>query len=255
MGTKRHHLQGFKNRGILRNKILITGISLLLKCHLLPAQYTAYDSVQVFSLLARSESHLNRSDYPAALQLARNAWQISTRKYFLNGEASALAQITTVLIEQGDYSTAAGNPEKLLKIAERLNLKRIQGVAWLQTAQLHMYNARYMLAETAYNRAIGLFTEKEIHAALAWHEKGFNYLLQGDMSSQAACFLRSLSLYEQLNDKPGMAMIYNSLSVMYSNLGQTEKAIEYALKAIAIREQENNVVRLSTSYCNLSQLY
>ena len=67
--------------------------------------------------------------------------------------------------------------------------------------------------------------------------------------------LHSVSIYEELKNKYGLAHSYNSLSRVYLKEKNYVKAIEYAKKSVALSEEIGRVENIRNSYQTLSDIY
>lgn len=241
----------------LRNKIILSGLIIL---YSLPvcAQSTSYnDSVSVFQLLKKAEEYLRKSDYVNALDYSNKAKELSAQKNYLRGEAYSIIKITDILIEKGEYHTAADLPESVFKIGTKLKDSLVMAISYLHTAQLYMYHEKLNDALIYFDKALKLKLVKynSPYSGLAWNDMGYTFGLKGDLQKQAECLISSLRQYEIINYEPGMAMVFSNLSSLFNQLGEKEKSINYAKKAITIREKIQDYQHLSISCCNLSQLY
>ncbi len=189
-----------------------------------------------------------------AIALANEALSFCRRKNFLYGEAWSLIKINDISISKGDY-TKSRTTSKIIQTGNQLGNKTITGIGHLQAGQYKMYDNRPTEAEPYFETALQLLPPDDEYAALCWNDRGYNASLLSDLQKQTECYLNALRLYEKQNNPGGAAMTFSNLSALYSDLGQTDKAILYAKKAIAIREELIDTKGLTYSYCNLSQMY
>lgn len=217
--------------------------------------YTKADSLTFEKRLSRISELEDKQDYTNALGAANDALTFSKQKSFLYGEAWSLIKINDINIGREYYSDAPAPPSSIIEIGNKLGNKNISGIGYMQAAQYKMYNNKPGEAETFFQKALQLLPGETAYTALCWNERGFNASLQSDLQKQTEYYLNALRLYEKMNNHSGAAMVYSNLSVLYNDLGQTENAISYAKKAIAIREELKDIRGLSYSYCNISQMY
>jgi len=64
---------------------------------------------------------------------------------------------------------------------------------------------------------------------------------------------QAIDLAEKFHDNKSKAVAYNHLGVAYNNMGDSQKSIEYFLKALGIMEQINDKNGIASSYINLGQ--
>jgi two-component system sensor histidine kinase UhpB len=238
--------------------IFLSGLVIFLSPYIKAQKaYTANDSINVFSYLNKAEELFTNAAYADALSNCQKAKKISVEKNFLFGEAYALIKSNDILIESGDNSYGSINPDAVIKIGTMLKDSLIIAIGYLHEAQQNMYKNKYANATTGFEKAlrIKLTGAGNAYTGLAWNDMGYTYGQIADLEKQTDCYFKALRVYEQLDDRGGMAMVYNNLSAMYQSLGQMDVAITYGKKAVALREKLGDLSRLSVSYCNLCQYY
>lgn len=215
------------------------------------------DSVVVFALLDKAEESFSRSAYSSALQYCDKATMFSRENGYIKGEAFSLIKKADILIEKGDHTLADDLPAAVYYAGSKIKDTLIMAISYLLTAQIHMYNKRQDEALVYFEKALKFKLGKtsSTYAGLAWNDMGYTYGQKGDLQKSAECLINALRQYELLNYQQGMAMVFSNLSSLFDQLGEKDKAISYAKKAIYIREKLNDYANLSNSCCNLSQLY
>lgn len=217
--------------------------------------YTREDSLAIRQKINAVSGLIDGYGSEAALSLAKEALQLSEERKFLYGKAWALIKINDILIGEEDYSNQQAPAFQVIQIGEQLRNDEITGIGYLQSAQYRMYNNKPAEADPQFEKAIRLLNDRNEYAALAWNERGFNAGLRSELQNQTDYYLKSLRIYEQLQNESGMAMVYSNLSVLYNDIGQTDKGIDYAKKSVTLREKLNDTRGLSYVYCNISQMY
>jgi two-component system sensor histidine kinase UhpB len=219
--------------------------------------YTDNDSINVFSYLDKAEEFFTNADYGNALSNCEKAKKISTEKRFLRGEAYALIKSNDILIESSDNRYGHIDAGAVIKIGTTLKDSLIIAIGYLHAAQEKMYGNKFTAAIVDFEKAlrIKLASTSNAYTGLAWNDMGYTYGQVSDLEKQTDCYFKALRVYEKLDDKGGMAMVYNNLSAMHQSLGQMDEAINYGKKAVALREKLGDLSRLSVSYCNLCQYY
>jgi two-component system, NarL family, sensor histidine kinase UhpB len=237
--------------------LLLLLVHLLLFNYPLVAQplYSRFDSLAFEKKLTQISELEDKQDYTNALAAANDALAFCKQRNFLYGEVWSLIKINDINIGREYYSDVSAPPSFIIQIGNELGNKKISGIGYMQAAQYKMYNNKPAEAEVFFQKAVQLLPDETEYTALCWNERGFNAGLQSDLQKQTEYYLNALRLYEKLNNPSGAAMVYSNLSVLYNDLGQTETAISYAKKAIAIREELKDIRGLSYSYCNISQMY
>jgi len=78
---------------------------------------------------------------------------------------------------------------------------------------------------------------------------------QGNYDKAIEFYLKSLKIYEEINDKKGMSSCYNSLGIIQSDQVNYEKALEYLFKALKINEELKDIIGMSKCYNNLGAIF
>ena len=91
--------------------------------------------------------------------------------------------------------------------------------------------------------------------ARALNIQGVSFIVRGNFSLALDHDLRSLKLYTEINFKEGMAHNYNDIGVIYKNLEQPPKALEYFTKALEIRFEIGANANIPSSYNNIGVIY
>lgn len=112
-------------------------------------------------------------------------------------------------------------------------------------------------AEKYFQQALDIRFEKEqsSYTAAVYNDIGYLYGSKGELARQRGWYLKSMRLYDKVNDSSGMAETLSNLSGSSLELGEKQAAITYARQALAIREQGQDMDVLALSCNNLSQIY
>jgi len=112
-------------------------------------------------------------------------------------------------------------------------------------------------AEKYFQQALVLYFEKEqsSYTAAIYNAMGYLYGSNGELDRQRGWYLKSMRLYDKVNDSSGMAELLSNLSGSSLELGNKQEAIAYARQALAIREVGQDMDVLALSCNNLSQIY
>jgi len=71
------------------------------------------------------------------------------------------------------------------------------------------------------------------------------YFNEGEYVKAFVLYTEALQYFERVNDKKYIAIVYNNLGIIFMNLKQTHKAIEYFNKSLNINEIEDSYIKLS----------
>ena len=98
--------------------------------------------------------------------------------------------------------------------------------------------------------------------ALCLRKAGNIYLKHSAYEKAVNCYMRSIEIYDKINDKLGIANCYNNLGNAYTNQGKLtnnmsdfDKAIEYHNKSLKIRLELKDMGNVTNSYNNMASAY
>ncbi len=84
---------------------------------------------------------------------------------------------------------------------------------------------------------------------------GVTYWRMGKYDKALECYLKALSILEEVEDKPGIAPVLNNIGIIYNNMGDRKKALDYYNKSIKISEELDDKNGLSNSFNNAGNIY
>ncbi len=91
--------------------------------------------------------------------------------------------------------------------------------------------------------------------AYAFKAIGLGYFYLANYSEAAVQFQHSLSLFDSLGHKVGIANIMSNLGSTYFNAGEDTKAIDFFLRSLRISEQLNDSLRIGTALNGIGTVY
>ena len=246
-----------KRYRIISGNLFLIGFSLLAQYSF--AQVSKKDSVAIFSMIDKAEFFFNESNYDSALSYCTKAEAFSKRTGFKKGQAYSLIEATDIYIDKDELEKAQGIIETSNRLGQQLKDSLITAITIMQMAQVKMYGNHFDDAIILFDKCIGLYpaAQPTRYAALAYNDFGYTWGRKGDLSRQAECLVKSITIYEKIAPagESELAVALSNLSSVYYILGQRVKAIEYAKRSLAFREKQNDIPRLSLGCCNISQFY
>jgi serine phosphatase RsbU (regulator of sigma subunit) len=107
------------------------------------------------------------------------------------------------------------------------------------------------------NRAIALSHEKGLkkEEGLAHNAIGDLYWFAGDYSTTSDHYFKALKIFEELNDKDGMAECYRNIGWIYQGQKNYPLTLNYYKKSLDLNIQLNNKKAIVANYDDLSILY
>jgi len=172
-------------------------------------------------------------------------------------ELEAELYLALVIFNEKDFSAAENYVRALLPRIERLNNKRIYGIAYLRLGDIAREAFRFNVSYNYTKRSITLFSQMQATDGLsfAYNSMGLLYWKINNFDSALVYYQKGLELRERLGYKLRIGQSYNNLGVLFYNWGIMEKAIENYEKAIKIREEIGDNTGLSYVFVNLALSY
>ncbi len=171
--------------------------------------------------------------------------------------AKACNSLADIYNLRGEYKKALDMMQQSLEVCTKLgSLKGLTVNNFLKgniLQNLHQYEA----ADSAYQKSMQLAISNADSAMVAnnYLNIGINYELQGDDEKAFKYYFSAAEYFEKQGNKRGLSQAYSNLIGVFNSLGQIEKSIEYAEKAIALKKEIGSYGILPTSYQNLSIAY
>lgn len=91
--------------------------------------------------------------------------------------------------------------------------------------------------------------------ALALNDFGYCYYNQGDLFNALKYYNESLKLYEDIDDKQGLAVAYNNIGAIYDSQGAVSKALDAYRKSLELEEELGDKNGMARSFNNLAVIY
>ncbi|MBS1656067.1 MAG: tetratricopeptide repeat protein, partial [Bacteroidetes bacterium] len=224
---------------------------------ILAQSYSKTDSAAIYKLLNDADEVSFSGTLDSAMQLAKQALQLSENKKMLRGKGFALLKVADIAVQRSD----SGDMEKLfsdaLKIGTQLKDSFLLALAYYQQGQYYMYNEQYAPAENLFNRSLATKFEKDqsSYTAVVYNDMGYMFGGKGELEKQVEWYLKAIRLYEKVQDLSGLATTTANLGGAYFSLGNTDKAIYYLKDAAAIRQKIDDVQGMANTYGNLASIY
>lgn len=150
------------------------------------------------------------------------------------------------------------------KIAQKKSSKQLQDkYLWFYAgainnrANVFLQKGEIPKALEKYNKSLKIYEnlEDKVGVAAILNNTGIIYKNQGDLAKSLECYQKSLVLQQEVGDEVGIAKALNNLGFMYNQLKDFPKAIDYYERSLKIREQINDKEGLAVSYNNLGSIY
>jgi serine phosphatase RsbU (regulator of sigma subunit) len=194
------------------------------------------------------------------------------KKKFLQIKSSAFNNIGYIYQNQGDVKLALEFYHKGLKIQEEIGDQK--GLAQSLNNIGYIFQSQNDVPKTLdyYNRSLTIREKINDQKGIAesLNNLGLVYRKNGDPNCKSeikdACmragvqkaleyYLRSLKIKEEVNDVNGIGISLNNIGGIYNYLGYNDKALDYFRRSLILREKNNDKQGQSISLNNIGGIY
>jgi signal transduction histidine kinase len=91
--------------------------------------------------------------------------------------------------------------------------------------------------------------------AIVDRQLGLAYSISGKRDSALILYENAITYYENAGDSIGKAGVLNLIAILYKEIRQQDRALEYALKAYWMAKNENDPKELTSALINLGNVY
>jgi len=141
-----------------------------------------------------------------------------------------------------DYKTATAYYDQALRLSEKLNFTR--GIIRYYSCQGEVLNMNGKYAEclSMLMRGLSVSRQRKDHMreGIMCENIGNTFALLEKLDSAIQYYYLALPIFESFNDTIKISIVYNDLSSIYIRTEKTEKALEFANKALRILQKNKN---------------
>ncbi len=199
--------------------------------------------------------------YNGKSDLAMKKWFESLAYYkSVGNEKRELAVLSAIAREYLDLKQFDKAKEYLLDIIERkIILKDESGLSqsYNTLANVYVDTKNYNEGLTYYNKALSIGTKRRDTLGLAYTYNNLarSYSKQKNFKDANKYWQSSYDLFNKTTDAYGIAMITNNMAYINGELGNQDKAIEFAKKAVVYSTEHDIQVELMRAHGNLFDAY
>ena len=199
-----------------------------------------------------------------AATLAATESEAERRKLFNADKDLQTRTLLHALIQQEQLSRGLGTYPKSLflyelvrEVAERIDDKNAQAVAWYVIGLLQSSKGNLDEALAAYEKARELYEMigRKANIPDLLNNIGQIHLTRSHHSQALAIFQKSLALAEEMSDKKNIAYALNSIGAVLSARGDYLKALDYYRKSLALCEEIKNKDFITSPLSNIGSSY
>ncbi|MFO7882341.1 MAG: tetratricopeptide repeat-containing diguanylate cyclase [Kosmotogaceae bacterium] len=164
------------------------------------------------SLLEKSQKEAN-AKFENKLKHAQEAFLMSNKLGFTEGEIDALTNLIQLYIDTSEYEKASENCDTLMEMCEK--------------------------------------SGDRLTSARALNKKGLSEWQLGNIDIALNCLIESLSIFHEIDDSETDPSLLSNIAIMYSELGNNTKSKEYLEQSIAQAKKNGNKLCLASSLNNM----
>lgn len=163
-----------------------------------------------------------------------------------------------------DPNKMAEYGNQALHLAKKINYKVEEGNAYSNIGTSSIILGDYKKAFENFVLAKDIFEEGSVSAtnkkeislglAKAYGSMGIVFSEQSNYAKALQYYLKSVKIYESLNDESKCSKIYNNIGVVYKSQNSDFKALEYFIKAQKIQEKLHDV-NVGITLTNIANIY
>jgi len=177
------------------------------------------------------------------------------------GDVSSLANLYNSMANiyhQGinDIDKAIGYRTDAMKLIEATNDDKQKCTIYMNIANDYIAINDYDNALYYYNKCSEKLSKDDHHSlSLLLYNTGNVNFKQGKYEEAISCLTKSLEQFKIINAKPNIADIYNSLGLIYKEMNNSQKAINFLNESITIKKETQDTHGEADSCLNLGLLY
>lgn len=141
-------------------------------------------------------------------------------------------------------------------LAKKINYNEGLAVSYYYSARAQVEIGLLKQALENYDSALSLFISEKDSVSILNCYRGMSYVASyGSSQFKSLDYnLKALGIAEKLNDYNSLSVIYNNIGTIYKKLDRYELALDYFMKTIELEEKRQNIDDLAISYSNVGIL-
>ncbi len=209
------------------------------------------------ALINRADSAIDIGELDKAEKFIVEAIAITRKKGFESEEAKYLVNLISVKIEQENAINIDEWYNRGLEIATAKNDKMSLANLWNIKGRQLVYNQKYEEARALYKKVAEIYVPlgDDLVVAYFYNDCGYLEEAQNNLLEAANWYIKAIRIFEKVDGKSGLANTLGNLAIVYFNLGELPKAIDYAQQSVAIRKQTGDKEGIAIVLGNITRMY
>lgn len=215
------------------------------------------DTSYVNSILKTSKIALDSNQRSKSLQLAREAYNQSSRLKFTLGIAASTELIARTQSVSGAKDSSLATYKRSLNFFKNINDKPSIARVLYSIGEVYSETGNQDSAEIYAKDALKLFQDinDRIGIVKSYNILGSTYFFRADYSKSLEYFFISLSQQEQLTDKSFKSVTLNNIGAIFKSQGNYPKALNYFFQSLKIQEELKAYRNIALINNNIGLIY
>ncbi|MGE0562364.1 MAG: tetratricopeptide repeat protein [Flavobacteriales bacterium] len=199
----------------------------------------------------------DQSDFQRAITNYQNAYNNYLLINDLRGQSSALKNIAGVYLSKGQYAKALEISLKSLKIAEKLDDKKLISFNYTNVGGIYHGMEEYNKALDYFLKALKISQELGERSAIVsdLSNVGVAYKELENYSKALEFYQESLKIAQEFNKSRSILVSYVNIGGLYEDQNALDQAIEYYNKAEKLALELDDKNTLTVALANIGSLY
>lgn len=210
-------------------------------------------------LAGNASYHMN--NYDDALRYFSLSLDVREKTGDRQGIVAAFNRIGNTYQLKGDYDKALMHYKKALDISSKEQLPKETARSLTNIGSIYQLYGNYTEAIDFYLQAMGRYEEIKDIEGMAWSYLNIARLFKrmAEYPKALDYITKSLTAYEDIAKKTGVntgiTLCIKEKGLIYRQMGDYDKALEYSLKVYELNKKANNEYGVANSLSHLGQIY
>jgi serine phosphatase RsbU (regulator of sigma subunit) len=225
------------------------------------AENIGYPKAQADALFLAGYACYNLNHYDNAINYFQQSLHIFDQTGYMLGKADCIIRIVNTNQLKGDFEEALKNYKIALTLYEELNNKNGIARSLTNIGSIYQIFGNYKEAVDFYFKALNSYEENKQKEGMAWSYLNIARLFKkmSDYEKALNYVEKSHLLYQEIakNDgiQTGVTLCLKELGLLYFEMGQLDKAIEYSNQVLEINKESKNFYGVANTLIQLGQIY
>ncbi len=206
-------------------------------------------------------AHYNLNHYDSAMRYLKKARQLSRETNEQMTLALTLNRIGNTYQLQGDFNQALEHYQKALEINRKIENQKEVARSLTNIGSIYRTFGKYNDAIQFHLKALSIYEETSYPEGKAWTALNISRLFKlNEAYDKALEYLdRALNIYQQIardeGVETGVTLCLKEYSLIYSQSGQPDKALEYSRRVLERNKKTGNRYGIANTYFTMGRIH